>query len=182
MNNAEMDVTWDSAKAQSNIAKHGVTFAQAATVLFDPLALTVLDEMHSQNEERWFTLGMSSKGTLLAVAHTYQATASASVQVRIISAREKRLVTRENNMKTGNMDDAMEIKQMPDSDIPAEIDFSKGVRGKFHRPGARLHLPVYLDDQVQIHLAALANRKGVDFSVLVNDLLRKDLELIEMAQ
>jgi len=69
-----------------------------------------------------------------------------------------------------------------DDDIPAEIDFSKGTRGKFYRPGAKLNLPVYLDDQVQTRLAALANAKGVDFSALVNDLLRKDLELIEMAR
>jgi hypothetical protein len=68
------------------------------------------------------------------------------------------------------------------NDMPAEIDFSKGVRGKFHRPDARLHLPVYLDDQVQTQLTALANAKGVDLSVLVNDLLRKDIELIEMAR
>jgi hypothetical protein len=67
-------------------------------------------------------------------------------------------------------------------DIPAEVDFSKGERGKFFHPGAKLNLPVYLDDQVQARLAALANAKGVDFSVLVNDLLRKDIELIEMAK
>lgn len=67
-------------------------------------------------------------------------------------------------------------------DLPAEIDFAKGVRGKFHRPGQRLHLPVYLDDRVQTRLAALASAKGVDLSALVNDLLRKDLELIEMVQ
>ncbi len=67
-------------------------------------------------------------------------------------------------------------------DIPAEIDFSKGTRGKFFHPGAKLNLPVYLDDQVQSRLAALANAKGVDFSVLVNDLLKKDIELIEMAR
>ena len=95
MSDAEMDVTWDAAKAQSNIAKHGVTFAQAATVLFDPLAMTVFDEAHSQNEERWFTLGMSGEGKLLAVAHTYRTTGPASVQVRIISAREATLSERE---------------------------------------------------------------------------------------
>ena len=65
-------------------------------------------------------------------------------------------------------------------DIPAEIDFSKGTRGKFFRAGAKLNLPVYVDDQVQARLTALANAKGVDFSALVNDLLRKDIELIEM--
>jgi hypothetical protein len=69
-----------------------------------------------------------------------------------------------------------------DDDMPAEIDFSKGVRGKFYRPDARLHLPVYLDDQVQNRLTALADAKGVDLSALVNDLLRKDIELIEMAR
>jgi len=67
-------------------------------------------------------------------------------------------------------------------DMPAEINFSKGTRGKFFYPDARLNLPVYLDDQVQSRLAALADAKGVDFSVLVNDLLRKDIELIEMAR
>lgn len=67
-----------------------------------------------------------------------------------------------------------------DDDMPAEIDFSKGVRGKFFHPGAKFNLPVYLDDQVQTRLTALANAKGVDLSALVNDLLKKDIELIEM--
>ncbi|MBV8211371.1 MAG: BrnT family toxin [Burkholderiaceae bacterium] len=43
---------------------------------------------HSQSEERWFTLRVSSQGRLLAVAHTYTATGVASARVRIISARE----------------------------------------------------------------------------------------------
>jgi hypothetical protein len=71
---------------------------------------------------------------------------------------------------------------VPDDDMPAEIDFSGGTRGKFYRPGAKLNLPVYLDEQIQTRLAELANAKGVDFSTLVNDLLRKDIELIEMAR
>lgn len=81
------EVTWDAVKAAANIAKHGVTFAQAATVLLDPLALTVFDAAHSQEEERWFTLGTSSDGELLAVAHTYQDSGAAPAHVRIISAR-----------------------------------------------------------------------------------------------
>lgn len=52
MSISDLDVTWDAAKAQSNIVKHGVTFAQAAMVLLDPLALTVFDEAHSASEER----------------------------------------------------------------------------------------------------------------------------------
>ena len=87
-NTLQLDITWDPAKAQSNIAKHGVTFVQASSVLLDPLTLTVLDAAHSQTEERWFTLGMDSGGKLLAVSHTYQHSGPIHVSVRMISARE----------------------------------------------------------------------------------------------
>ena len=65
-----------------------MTFVQAASVLLDALALTVFDAAHSEFEERWFTLGTSSDGKLLAVSHTYQHTGSIHVRVRLISARE----------------------------------------------------------------------------------------------
>ena len=82
------DIVWDDVKAQSNLFKHGVSFAQAATVMLDPLALTVLDAAHSETEERWFTLGQTSEGRLLAVAHTYQILDANITRVRLISARE----------------------------------------------------------------------------------------------
>lgn len=84
----QLDLLWDPAKAASNQAKHGVTFAQAATVLLDALALTVFDAEHSEFEDRWFTLGLSSERKLLAVSHTYTTTGPHRVQVRMISARE----------------------------------------------------------------------------------------------
>ena len=71
---------------------------------------------------------------------------------------------------------------VPDDEMPAEIDFSGGTRGQFYRPGAKLNLPLYLDEQIQTRLAELANAKGMDFSTLVNNLLRKDIELIEIAR
>jgi hypothetical protein len=70
----------------------------------------------------------------------------------------------------------------PDDEMPAEINFSGATRGKFYRPGAALKLPVYLDADVQSRLSRLANAKGIDFSALVNGLLLKDIELIEMAK
>lgn len=88
MSAPQLDITWDPVKAQANITKHSVTFMQAATVLLDALALTVFDVAHSEFEERWFTLGMSSEDRLLAVSHTYQHTEPINVRVRIISARE----------------------------------------------------------------------------------------------
>lgn len=81
------DFEWDSAKALSNVRKHGVTFDQAATVFLDVLALTVFDAAHGEYEERWFTLGLDAGGALLAVAHTYHATGPANISVRLISAR-----------------------------------------------------------------------------------------------
>lgn len=67
-------------------------------------------------------------------------------------------------------------------DIPAEIDFSGGERGKFYRPDAQLLLPIHLEASVQNTLVELANAKGVDLSVLVNDLLKKDIELIQLTR
>ena len=60
-----------------------------------------------------------------------------------------------------------------------EYDFSKGQRGKFHKPGAVFKLPVYLDEKVQSYLVTKAESKGVDLSDLVNDLLKRDIEIIE---
>jgi uncharacterized DUF497 family protein len=83
----ELDITWDPVKARINLAKHGVSFTQAATVLLDPLAVTLFDARHSDDEERWFTLGQSRGGVLLAVAHTFRTTGATTAAVRLISAR-----------------------------------------------------------------------------------------------
>ena len=81
------DFEWDIGKALANVTKHGVTFDQAATVFLDALALTVYDVAHSQSEDRWFTLGRTTSGILIAVAHTFHETGPADARIRIISAR-----------------------------------------------------------------------------------------------
>ncbi len=72
----------------------------------------------------------------------------------------------------------MQVNQH-DDDMPAEIDFSKGVRGRFFKPGARLDLPVYLEAEVQDYLAVRAKARGIEVTQLVNELLKKDIELIK---
>jgi hypothetical protein len=64
-------------------------------------------------------------------------------------------------------------------DMPANIDFSNGVRGKFFHPNATLNIPVYLDKDVQTYLAAIAARKGIPISDLANDLLKREIQIIE---
>lgn len=63
--------------------------------------------------------------------------------------------------------------------MPDEIDFSKGVRGKFSHANATLNLPVYLDADVQAYLTVIASKKGVQISDLANDLLKREIGIIE---
>ncbi len=60
-----------------------------------------------------------------------------------------------------------------------EYDFSKGERGKFYRPEAEFNLPVYLDDGVLAYLNERAVAKGVEVNELINEILKKDIDLIE---
>lgn len=78
-----MEFEWDQLKAVTNLDKHGVSFDEAATVLGDYLADTFYDPDHSDEEDRYITLGMSNRGRLLMVAHTDRG----RDLVRIISAR-----------------------------------------------------------------------------------------------
>mgnify|MGYP003390042406 FL=1 len=60
-----------------------------------------------------------------------------------------------------------------------EYDFSKAVRGKFFRKHADLHLPIYVDNATRRGLERIAKRNGKPVAELVNQLLRKDVELLE---
>lgn len=64
--------------------------------------------------------------------------------------------------------------------MPVEVDFSGATRGKFHKASVKLNVPVYLDSDVQAFLAALAAKKGTSISRVVNDLLRKHIELLDV--
>ena len=78
-----MEFEWDTAKAQSNTEKHGVSFAEAMTVFGDPLEVTIPDPDHSEAEARFLSLGYSQQGRLLVVSYTER-----GERIRLISARE----------------------------------------------------------------------------------------------
>ncbi len=73
---------WDPRKAADNLAKHGVSFVEAATVFGDPRSLTIPDPEHSAVEKRFTILGRSHTGRLLVVVHTARGD-----NLRVISAR-----------------------------------------------------------------------------------------------
>lgn len=79
---------WDSEKARQNLRKHRVSFQRAATVLRDPHAVSIFDEEHSQEEDRWITMGIDDSGSILVMIHTFRRIDELSHEIRIISARK----------------------------------------------------------------------------------------------
>jgi uncharacterized protein len=77
-----MRFEWDGSKAASNLKKHRVSFDEAVTVFYDPLAATFGDPDHSYGEGRLVTVGYSAQGRLLVVCHVER-----GAVVRLISAR-----------------------------------------------------------------------------------------------
>jgi uncharacterized DUF497 family protein len=76
---------WETTKADSNIKKHGVSFEEARTVFYDEHARLINDPDHSQNEDRFILLGISSSLRVLIVCHCYRSEGNV---IRIISARK----------------------------------------------------------------------------------------------
>ncbi|MBY0555559.1 BrnT family toxin [bacterium] len=80
-----MKFEWDESKNQSNFVKHGVWFEEAQTVWTDARALEFYDSDHSQNEERFIRVGISTGLKILLVIFCET---EASENIRIISARK----------------------------------------------------------------------------------------------
>lgn len=73
---------WDPRKARQNLRKHGIDFDEATTVFADIFSITIPDPDHSEDEERWVTVGLSNRQRLLVVVHTEE-----EETIRIISVR-----------------------------------------------------------------------------------------------
>ena len=81
---SELRFEWDDRKNNENQRKHGISFEDARTVFFDENALLIADPDHSDGEERFILLGLSSTLRNLVVCHCYRQ----GGDVRIISARK----------------------------------------------------------------------------------------------
>jgi uncharacterized protein len=79
---------WDPIKEKQNIRKHQISFHLASTVFRDRYQLTLYDEEHSEDEDRWITIGLDEKGILRVVIHTFVQIDLNSCLIRIISARK----------------------------------------------------------------------------------------------
>ena len=81
---------WDHAKADANYRKHRVSFDEAATIFDDQLSSTIPDPDHSAGERRFVTIGTSSSGRLLVVAHTERGAVLRLISARPASAAERK--------------------------------------------------------------------------------------------
>ena len=81
---SELRFEWDPRKSQTNYKKHGVTFVEAQSAFYDEDGLFMNDTEHSDVEDRFLLLGMSSMLRELVVSHCYRENDGV---IRIISAR-----------------------------------------------------------------------------------------------
>ena len=89
---------WDPVKAQANVHKHSISFERAAQAILDPFAISIYDDEHSDDEDRWITLAKDNSETLLVVVHTFRKLDSVTYRIRLISARR---ATRREEMQYG---------------------------------------------------------------------------------
>ncbi len=80
---------WDSAKAATNLRKHGVSFAEATTVFGDQFALNLPDPAHSAKEDRFLILGLSRQHRLLVVAYAERGSHTRLISARRATRRER---------------------------------------------------------------------------------------------
>ncbi len=79
---------WGPVKEHRNRQKHGVSFYEVAAVFRDPSQISIYDEEHSGQEDRWITLGVDKNGILRVVVHTFKRLDEDLYEIRIISARK----------------------------------------------------------------------------------------------
>jgi uncharacterized DUF497 family protein len=79
----ELNFEWDEAKAATNLQRHQISFEEAKTVFNDPFLQTFPDPDHSEDEERYLSIGQSAAGTICIVIHTER-----QAIIRLISCRK----------------------------------------------------------------------------------------------
>jgi uncharacterized protein len=83
------DFEWDEAKAEANVAKHGVSFEEAATALVDPNAIFLAE--NSADEERFVAIGMSLRTRILFVVHVVRGERDRIISARVATTAEEAL-------------------------------------------------------------------------------------------
>jgi hypothetical protein len=81
---------WNEDKSKQNLAKHGVSFDEASTIFGDPLSLTIYDDAHSTDEDRYIDIGRSTSDRILVVVYTERSEHIRIISARVATSRERR--------------------------------------------------------------------------------------------
>ena len=82
---------WDDQKAHENVRRHSVSFEESSTIFGDTLSLTIEDPLHSVEEDRLITIGLSLVGRVLVVVHTERGDNIRIISARLATPRERRV-------------------------------------------------------------------------------------------
>ncbi|HEV2355238.1 MAG TPA: BrnT family toxin, partial [Puia sp.] len=156
----------DPEKAKGNLRKHGVAFEDAATVFLDSRTVSVYDTEHSAGE----TAGSPWDSHPRDVSW-----------LSAIRSGKRGATARLSGYSQAVRRHGRNTKIMEGDRMKKEYDFSNGERGKFHRPKARLSLPVYLDADAMAFVQKIARKRGKDISTVASQLILTDKRLAELA-
>ncbi len=146
---------WDPIKETANQKKHGVSFQEAQTASFyDENGRMIHDPDHSENEDRFILLGMSTKPRVLMVCHCYR---SQNSVIRIISARR---ATRNEQKQYGGV-----------ITMRKEYDFSKSQKNPYAKM-LKKQITIRIEDKTIDYFKELAVESGVSYQNLINMVLR----------
>ena len=81
---------WDEDKSKSNLKKHGVSFEEASTIFGDPLARTIHEPLHPEQEDRFVSLGESRRQRILVVVFSERGDNIPMISARVATRRERK--------------------------------------------------------------------------------------------
>jgi uncharacterized protein len=79
---------WDDIKARINLEKHKISFDEASTIFLDPFLITFVDDFHSDEEERFISIGLSERNRVLLAVHMEREENNETIVIRLISCRK----------------------------------------------------------------------------------------------
>jgi uncharacterized DUF497 family protein len=145
---------WDERKAAANVKKHGVSFEEARSVFYDERAKLIDDPDHSEDEDRFVLLGLSSALRLLVVCHCYRGDGGV---IRFISARK---ATAKETKSTG--EGVIMRKQ---------YDFSNARKNPYAAQ-LKKQVTIRLDEESIGYFKSLSEEVGIPYQSLINLYLR----------
>lgn len=145
---------WDEEKAAANVRKHGVSFEEAKSAFYDERAKLIDDPDHSNDEDRFVLLGLSSALRLLVVCHCYRGDGGV---IRIISAQGD-----------GQGNAVLRVKRCS---MRKEYDFSSGRKNPYASQ-LKKQVTIRLDEESIDYFKSLSEEVGIPYQSLINLYLR----------